>query len=122
MKLLEKESPAERTPIHFLQESCRSGTYQTLSARILQVSYISDKPVRFWQIRHFLQIQTFLARFLDESCKTMSETLIIDILHLNRNFPSQCTPVTDTNTQIRLCYKKNSRIVDRKCTDFYNTN
>ena len=27
-----------RTPIHFLQESCRSGRYQTLSARILQES------------------------------------------------------------------------------------
>ena len=27
-----------RTRIHFLQESCRSGIYQTLSARILQVS------------------------------------------------------------------------------------
>ena len=53
-----------RTPIHFLQESCRSGTFQTLSARILQESWISDKPVRFLQIRHFLQIQTFLARFL----------------------------------------------------------
>ena len=63
-----------RTPIHFLQESCRSGIYQTLSARILQVPYISDKLVRFWQIRHFLQIQTFLARFLDKSCKTMSES------------------------------------------------
>ena len=53
-----------RTPIHFLQESCRSGTYQTLSARTLQESWISDKPVRFLQIRHFLQIQMFLARFL----------------------------------------------------------
>ena len=27
-----------RTPIHFLQESYRSGTYQTLSAKILQES------------------------------------------------------------------------------------
>ena len=53
-----------RTPVHFLQVSCRSGTYQTLYVRILQVSYISDKPVRFWQIRHFLQIQKVLARFL----------------------------------------------------------
>ena len=52
------------TPVQFVQELCRSGTYQTLSARILGVSYISDKPVRFWQIRHFVQIQTFLARFL----------------------------------------------------------
>ena len=78
-----KNSPS-RTPIHFLQESCRSGTFQTLSARILQESWISDKPVRFLQIKHFLQIETFLARFLqvktfrarflDGSCKTMSET------------------------------------------------
>ena len=42
-----------RTPFHILQESRRSGTFQTVSARILQVSYIPDKPVRFWQIRFF---------------------------------------------------------------------
>ena len=67
----------------FLQESCRSGSYQTLSARVLQLSYFPDKPVRFCQIRHFVQIRTFrtrflqdhtfFARFLDGSFKTMSE-------------------------------------------------
>ena len=51
-------------PIKFLPESCRSGTYQTLSARILQVLYISDKPVRFCQIRQFLQIHTFSSKVL----------------------------------------------------------
>ena len=36
---------------HYLQESCKYLTFNT-------------KPVRFCQIRHCLQIQTFLARFL----------------------------------------------------------
>ena len=42
--------PSRKAAIRFLQESCRSETYQTLSARILQVSYVSDKLVRFCQI------------------------------------------------------------------------
>ena len=64
-----------RTPIH-IAEVVHIRHY-------LQESYISDKPIRFWQIRHFLQIQKFLARFLqvrtflagfsDKFCKTMSK-------------------------------------------------
>ena len=89
-----KDLTFQTKPVRFLQESYRSRTYQTLSARILHVFYISDKTckifahipcknlinvehrlylqvskfqtksVRFWQSRHFSQIQTFLARFL----------------------------------------------------------
>ena len=62
-----------RTAIHFLQESCRSGTYQT---RIFQVSNIADKPVRFWQITHFSLIQKFLARFLQ--VQTISSKIFQD--------------------------------------------
>ena len=40
---------------------------------------ISDKPVRFWQIRHFLQIQTFLARFLQVN--TFSSKLLPRFTH-----------------------------------------
>ena len=56
-----------RTPKHFLQESCRSGTCQTLSARILQVFYNSDKPVRYCQMRHFLQSSHRSKYFLQDS-------------------------------------------------------
>ena len=50
-----------RTPIHFLQESCRSGTYQTLSARIFD----------FRQTCQILADQTFLADS-DVSCKILA--------------------------------------------------
>ena len=73
------------TAIHSFEDSYRSGTYQTLSARMLLVTYISDEPVRICQIRHFLllltetflarllQVQTILARLLDGSRRMMSE-------------------------------------------------
>ena len=43
------------TPIHFLQESCRSGTYQTLSARIFNLPNI----VYFRQICQIPADQTY---------------------------------------------------------------
>ena len=55
---------------HYLQESCKYLTFQT-------------KPVKFCQIKNFLQFPTFVARclqvriilssFVDGSCKTLSE-------------------------------------------------
>ena len=53
--------PPSRFPIHFLQESCRSSTYQTLSARILD----------FRQTCQILADQTFLAES-DVSCKILA--------------------------------------------------
>ena len=55
-----------RTPIHFLQESCRSGTYQTLSARILQESWNSDKPADSRRSG----ISCRFRRFVQDSCRS----------------------------------------------------
>ena len=103
-----------------MQESCRSSTYQTISARILQVSYILDKYVRFWQITHFLQIQTFLARFLqvqtllarffDGPCKTMSKNCkrifnkllrLMKVVSCNEKF---CKKISGTNGKYQVCF------------------
>ena len=68
-----------RTAMDFLQKSDRSGTYQTLSARILQVSYISDKTCRIQPYQTFpadsdiscmiLQDQTFSSKIFQDSCR-----------------------------------------------------
>ena len=58
-----------RTPIHFSQESCRSLTNQTLSARIMQASYISDKTCQI------LADQTFPADS-DDPCKFLASPYI----------------------------------------------
>ena len=104
-----------RTPVHFLHESCRSGTYQILYARIFQVSYIWDKTVRFWQIRHFLQIQTFLTRFLQDetfSSKMFQDSDISCKILQDHTFSSQLFQDTYKNNAL------SSKILEMKSERF----
>ena len=73
-----------RTLRHYLQQSYRNQTYHKNLAEFqhfrhfLQESFkrltFQTKFVCFLQIRDFLQVQAFLTRFLDGSCKKVSET------------------------------------------------
>ena len=106
-----------RTPIHFLQESCRSGTFQTLSARILQESWISDKPVRFLQIRPFLQFR----HFLQDSCRSRHflqdswTDLARQCLKLERYSAKKCLECTGNNKAFFPILSQEYAQIECKC-------
>ena len=83
MQLLQAKADPSRTPIHFLQESCRSGTYQTLRKNLPGIlhfrqtcqimadqTFLADSDV---SCKILAGHKRFLATFLDGSCRTMSE-------------------------------------------------